>query len=518
MIVAFNVILMQCISLSRIYTDFFQYSVHSEEDESKLEFQVAWSIYFGLLFSAFTFYSVRFWLLYFDTQLSQATKNRCWRMAIDPNSESKNRYLDPKFQRIFGNDGKYLLIIAFCVALFETILTGLGSIILSQQDYLGIAVWGTLSLFNTLVNGTIWITFKRKLKNYDNFGITKEMQTTVYVGIGTFIINIVTNFGVSYFSTEGELGWIEGFEWIIFMIAFQYLAVPYVIKIQHNDKVIQSLKLKLRKSIEQDKNKKNTKIKLHQQMSKSNSRNSPVFSSSQTPDFPSEATETEIENVSNNDFKHWSQVVSSAYGYELFINHLEREYSCENLLFLTEYLQIKTVLEYKFEIFDQLVQENPKGMGFDLAMPKISQNDLQTEFGSKELNSGSGSGGDHDLPVSMIAKQLFNDSNVIVAFKSLYRKYIDANNAPFMINISSRQRRSLMMSLDNQYYSKTMKRNNNSNNSDGSGIAMIDDEFENNNKSNKWLLTQVVEKMDITAKEITKLMNDSFLRFTNEIS
>ena len=35
-------------------------------------------------------------------------------------------------------------------------------------------------------------------------------------------------------------------------------------------------------------------------------------------------------------FKHWSQVVSTSYGYELFINHLEKEFSVENLLFITE--------------------------------------------------------------------------------------------------------------------------------------------------------------------------------------
>ena len=34
--------------------------------------------------------------------------------------------------------------------------------------------------------------------------------------------------------------------------------------------------------------------------------------------------------------KHWSQIVTTNYGFELFINHLESEWSVENLLFITE--------------------------------------------------------------------------------------------------------------------------------------------------------------------------------------
>ena len=34
--------------------------------------------------------------------------------------------------------------------------------------------------------------------------------------------------------------------------------------------------------------------------------------------------------------RHWSQVVSTSMGYELFMNHLEKEFSVETLLFITE--------------------------------------------------------------------------------------------------------------------------------------------------------------------------------------
>ena len=35
-------------------------------------------------------------------------------------------------------------------------------------------------------------------------------------------------------------------------------------------------------------------------------------------------------------YNHWSQIVCTALGYESFMNHLETEFSLENLLFVTE--------------------------------------------------------------------------------------------------------------------------------------------------------------------------------------
>ena len=60
-----------------------------------------------------TCYLLRWWLLYYDMQLSQLLKNKDWQMAIDPNIVSNNWYLNPKNQRRFGQDGKYLLRFGF---------------------------------------------------------------------------------------------------------------------------------------------------------------------------------------------------------------------------------------------------------------------------------------------------------------------------------------------------------------------------------------------------------------------
>ena len=71
--------------------------------------------YHGFNFSMYFYvqtYLIRVWLFICDMELSQVLKNSTWQMAIDPSAVSKNWFLDPKNQRRWGNNGKYLVIIA----------------------------------------------------------------------------------------------------------------------------------------------------------------------------------------------------------------------------------------------------------------------------------------------------------------------------------------------------------------------------------------------------------------------
>ena len=137
---------------------------------------------------------------------------------------------------------------------------------------------------------------------------------------------------------------------------FQYIDVLYVLKIQNNT-TIESVKMKLAKSI-QDVNDKYYKSDCSTMSSSS------VHSISSSPRRYGDI---------NIDFGfNWVQVVSGEYGYELFINHSEKEHTVANLLFLTAYVQVKTVLEYKFDIFTQLI-DNKTEMRFDVEVAKMNQ-------------------------------------------------------------------------------------------------------------------------------------------------
>ena len=161
------------------------------------------------------------------------------------------------------------------------------------------------------------------------------------------------------------------------------------------------------------------------------------------------------------------------------------------------------------------------------------------------------------IPISIIAVQLCVEKDIICAFKRLYCKYIDPNNACFMLNISSMNRESLITLLDSKYYNNHIRKqyssklvatksikqlltfggngngngNGNSggtninNDNDNSNInkslcsekkndrSMIDEEYEKHNESKEWLVKQLLIEMDRVAIEISQLMHDSFTRF-----
>ena len=169
-------------------------------------------------------------------------------------------------------------------------------------------------------------------------------------------------------------------------------------------------------------------------------------------------------------YTHWSTAVTTPYIYETFMNHLETEFSVENLLFITEYVQIKQVLMIKYPQSRSMMKENAL-IKFDIKLPQnntdcdydYDEKNSILEIEMKQSNPNSNRAVSVETPptmhVSRIAKQLCQDSNVIITFRSLYNKYVDENNAPFMINVSSICREELIKSLDCNYYQDVSKTN-----------------------------------------------------------
>ena len=253
--------------------------------------------------------------------------------------------------------------------------------------------------------------------------------------------------------------------------------------------------------------------------------------------------------------KHWSEIVSTSFGYQLFMDHLELEFSIENLLFITEYIQIKYVLSKKFDQLNQLLSSNKnsnnykKDIGFNIKFGFVNDDSIFESYESNKNTTESG------YPLSLIAKQLYNDLDIINAFKTLYKKYIDYYDASFMINISSQSRNNLMTMLDDKYYKNILKNNvdtlhdnndnkNNNNNKNNNDIklsqikgkkrlkktltltvasqsvndyknetSLIDQEYFKNGQSIEWLLIHLLSQMDIAALEISNLMKHTFVRF-----
>ena len=63
----------------------------------------------------------------------------------------------------------------------------------------------------------------------------------------------------------------------------------------------------------------------------------------------------------------WQELVSSKQGYESFMNFLEKELSTENLLFLTEYVQLKSMMLENPELKD--IIENKLRLSYSINLP-----------------------------------------------------------------------------------------------------------------------------------------------------
>ena len=172
----------------------------------------------------------------------------------------------------------------------------------------------------------------------------------------------------------------------------------------------------------------------------------------------------------------WKEIVSTIDGYEQFASFLEREFSMENLLFVTEYVQLKHAItkieKYHTTIHSQL------GLDYFLTLPsEVPKSIIAKEFEDKisGLSSESVQGSD-------TCKMVYN------GVKALYTKYIDSRTANMEVNISSTAKYNMAILFK----------------SDGdSQMTQMD-------------INQILVAMETAVKEISHLMNDSTSRFRRQ--
>ena len=570
-----------------------------------------------------TIHMCRVWLLYFDMQLSRSLQNKTWQMAIDPNIESNNWFLDSKNQRNYGRNGKRLLIYGFSIDIFVIAIFFLIQRIIeinfgSWYNFYSYSILVLYYVIKMLVEVQIW----RKLnqfKKYDNFGIYYELKTFLKIAI-VYCVFVAVLIPVVFMYRPYTL-FLSGTPALIFSMLVMYYLIPNTIK--YNERKISEnynsgndnlkhININTNININSKKNGKTiiAKTKIDNAL---NATRSGIGCSSRSvsravsltievvpistgstesiSDTGPRASTPAMNNNSNTNTSEstvngrkrqstsWSKCMSSPYIYEKFMNHLSREFSVENLLFITEYIQIKNVLKQKYYQLEEMMKEN-RSIRFDIKLPKYhsDENDddndddnddgtpyfddnmqfhcTDDEHDKNEKNDKNPHDGDDDaydddklktvsninrkrgistpslsaeppiVPVSLIAKQLCKDLNIILAFKSLYNKYIDANHAPFMINISSTCREELMKLLDCNYYCNKIKQQKSNDNkifdhqakvsSDSTNKSFIDDQWLKHRKSIDWLLVKLLVQMDCAALEISILIRQSFLRFRKQ--
>ena len=120
-------------------------------------------------------------------------------------------------------------------------------------------------------------------------------------------------------------------------------------------------------------------------------------------------------------------------------------------------------MKYFFDDIIQELSEESKHARFNVNLADSQQSYNRKSQKNKNINSRF----EQFIPESAISQQLFKSLNnidmidsqvsivsnhIILAFRSIYHKYIDSYNATFMINISSRHRTQLRNLFDSDYY------------------------------------------------------------------
>eukprot|EP01083_Nonionella_stella_P215763 776244_1 len=187
--------------------------------------------------------------------------------------------------------------------------------------------------------------------------------------------------------------------------------------------------------------------------------------------FKKSKVEDNIHHVlqSSNEYKDvritsWKPIVQKMDGYALFMNHLQREFCVENLLFVTEYSQFKQMLIKTAPNQMETMQEK---LVWKLDLPP-----------SAELPLGSITCRFHCQITETETSKTDMDKLLFDACNKLYEKYIKPG-ATFEINISSSQRYNIIDLMKND-----------------SGI-----------------LQNILPHLEQAVLAIEMLMNDSFSRF-----
>eukprot|EP01083_Nonionella_stella_P144261 450078_1 len=168
----------------------------------------------------------------------------------------------------------------------------------------------------------------------------------------------------------------------------------------------------------------------------------------------------------------WQALISTKQGYETFMEFLGNELSTENLLFITEYVQVKVAMLRK-ETLAHKIEHTDLNLEYRLELPdKLPMSAIATEFTDK-IN----------------AIDMTNDGKVNAicwgAMNRIYVKYIHADLADLAVNISSRRRTDIERVYENTKKEKTVE--------------------------------NIMGSMERCVIEISQLLNDSRSRFVDEI-
>ena len=365
-------------------------------------------------------YATKMYLLYYDHEYERILASEKWTIFIDPNMTKNNWFFINKNK--YGNAVwiiKYLIIPS--VILFAILRVSLSQTGVAYQEkfnflYLLLLVW---SIPHVIVGVWCW---RKYPKFHDTFGIKKELIYFVLFALVLVFSVMISGALVSF--VNGDLDMLMG---IFISLCADVNAWILVIYPQKANQI------------------KHTTSNNQNDIGQNN----------------------ESKNV------EWREIIATMDGYEQFAAFLQKEFSTENILFVTEYVQLKHEL-IKVEKYKNMIEDELK-LDYDLSLPSdIPQSIISKEFRNAINKCEPETSNGHT--------NTSTDVVVLNGLYGMYKKYIDSSTATMGVNISSYTRNNL--------------------------TALF-----KNNSNKEFEINKIFCGMETAVQEISYLMKDSTARF-----
>ena len=327
-------------------------------------------------FFVLSFYAImtslvwRIWILYYDTKLNQWQENHSWKRVINAKTNQQDWYRKNRIK--FGSSiriGIYLSIISLinCIIHYS-----LYSFINNAEPYFQIAVGAIYAL-------SILIIYVKLPKKRDIFQLNYELKISLYIGsfaVVAFLINVFVirdkQWGYNFFEEVVYLLCCTGIG--LMSTAYALFVVRYKTQNlgKHGGKTIKiGRELSRNRTISKTKKSLGNVMNVHSLSTTTTTKDGKKKGSLDVEDVNTpETSEKSLENrsdvmlklqnnangdeqVNNQSFvaEKFNYVLSSEQEFELFMIHIKKEFSMENMLGLIEFCQYEDII---IEQMDQL--------------------------------------------------------------------------------------------------------------------------------------------------------------------
>eukprot|EP01083_Nonionella_stella_P261237 889732_1 len=325
-------------------------------------------------------FSMRLYLMYYDHEYTRTLTDDSWRILIDPSLEKTNWFLANRRHR-YGNTTfllKYLMFILFLYSIPYFI------VVYSIPKAKFTAIFTMQTIWSTLAIGFAVYYWKQFPKSVDSWCIRHEIALICKIYLFAIVLLVLVCICYSFVGMDPY-----------FLLAMVCIDVELVMGGLFYGLVIYPVR---------------------------------QFTSG-----------TRIQTKADGFQQDLKDILRTKEGYEAFADYLQSEWSVENLLFVTEYIQLKTVILQK-ETFKDTV-EATDALAFELELPEPMATSIIVEPLAEMIHNEQVPPTCYFITNEQVEKALLKTT------QKMYEKYVHSS-ATLTVHISSGNRESLTSVFD----------------------------------------------------------------------